>query len=121
MVSHRVPPAGFIQPCLPVLADRPPIGAGWGRISPTSFWEKIRASIIATRPAAILDWRGRRYSAGRHLHETFTLCSDRDRPAVQSSAPLLFFFGTSSSLIRVFGNLYGGELTDPIAEHRHRI
>jgi bifunctional non-homologous end joining protein LigD len=29
MVNRRAPPAGFIEPCLPTLADKPPIGAGW--------------------------------------------------------------------------------------------
>jgi hypothetical protein len=28
MVKRRVPPAGFIEPCLPT-RDSPPIGAGW--------------------------------------------------------------------------------------------
>src|SRR5271166_2813488 len=27
--SRRIPPAGFILPCQPLLVDRPPAGLGW--------------------------------------------------------------------------------------------
>jgi ATP-dependent DNA ligase len=27
--SRRIPPAGFILPCQPLLVDRPPAGSGW--------------------------------------------------------------------------------------------
>jgi ATP-dependent DNA ligase len=29
MIKRHVPPAGFIEPCIPILASKPPAGAQW--------------------------------------------------------------------------------------------
>jgi ATP-dependent DNA ligase len=29
MIKRHVPPAGFIEPCIPILAHKPPAGAQW--------------------------------------------------------------------------------------------
>src|SRR5712691_1513213 len=29
MVNRRVPPAGFVEPCIPILAHKPPAGPQW--------------------------------------------------------------------------------------------
>jgi hypothetical protein len=36
MVKRRVPPAGFFEPCIPILAHKPPAGPQWSTKSDTT-------------------------------------------------------------------------------------
>jgi bifunctional non-homologous end joining protein LigD len=80
MVNRRAPPAGFIEPCLPTLAGKPPIGAGWiheikhdgYRMIVRRDGERVR---LYSRKA--IDWTARLSAiangAGRLKAKSFTL------------------------------------------------
>jgi ATP-dependent DNA ligase len=62
-LSHtRLPPSGFIEPCLPSPAERPPSGPGWiHEIKHDGFrlmaWRDARGVRLLTRNG--IDWSGR--------------------------------------------------------------